>query len=153
MYRDGIGVTQDRAEAARIFDEACHRPVGDDDLADAPQHKARACSLLGSLYLDGSGVPRDQLKGRQLSELGCSSGDGFGCFNSALAYRHGMGVPVDLARAASFFEQGCTAGDGESCHELAQSYEKGDGVPSDVFRAADLEKKACELGFSDACAQ
>lgn len=151
MYRDGLGIAADPAAAAKIFDEACHRPHDASDVGDAAAQKARACSLLGGLYLQGTGVPADLQKGRQLSELGCNTGDSFGCFNAGFVYANGRGVARDPARAASLYEQGCKGGDGESCYDLSIAYENGSGVVADADRAADLKRKACDLGFDEAC--
>ena len=101
-FRDGIGMEKNPSRAASIFQQACDRePDGGDP--GAPRIASRACSLLGALYFEGNGVEKDLTKGRQLSELGCERGDGYGCFNAAV-------TEPDLAKAASFLERACQAG-------------------------------------------
>jgi hypothetical protein len=76
-YRDGKGVAKDVARAARMFQDLCEKPVDPGDVGSAELQQARACALLGGLYLNGSGVPKDLAKGRSYSEIGCSKGDAF----------------------------------------------------------------------------
>ena len=144
-YRDGIGVEKDEAHAAEIFREACDRKLDPDDI-HAAENSARACSLLGGLYIAGDGIPKDLEKGRELSELGCERGDSFGCFNAAA-------VATEPAKADHFLDLACKAGDAEGCFDLGVAYEKGRGVTADRKQAAELYKRACALGFAQACAK
>ncbi|MDL1951024.1 PDZ domain-containing protein [Acidobacteria bacterium ACD] len=136
--RDGNGVAKDPSRAASVFRAACEAEPGADDVDGAAQERWRACSLLGALHLSGTGVPKDEAAGRELSERGCEGGDAFGCFNAAVVWANGAGGP-------------CTAGDGEGCHEAGRAYEKGSGVPKDGKRAAELFRKACAAGFEKSC--
>ena len=149
-YRDGIGVEKDEERAAAIFRDACYRKPNRDDV-HSDENGGRACSLLGGLYLSGGGIEKDLTQGRELSELGCQRGDGFGCFNAAVVYAGGSGVAVDLVKAAEYYDLACKDGDGEGCHELAAAYAKGKGVARDARLAKTLDQKACELGFAPAC--
>jgi uncharacterized protein len=142
-YRDGLGVEKDEAKAAEIFRQSCERPENKSD-PHAAGNGARACSLLGGLYIAGEGIPKDLEHGRDFSIQGCERGDSFGCFNAAA-------LEDDPAKTASYYERACNLGDGESCHELATAYQKGNGVPRDASRAKELEKRACELGFAKSC--
>jgi uncharacterized protein len=151
-YRDGLGVARNEPRAASIFREACDRKPDPSD-ADSAESGARACSLLGGLYLAGDGIEKDLVQGRELSELGCERHDSFGCFNAAAVYAAGSGVATDPARAASFLDRACREGDAEGCHDLAVAYQKGNGVVSDRHRAAELFQKACRLGFAAACSK
>ena len=151
-YRDGIGTTKDEVKAAEIFREACDRKENKDDVHSA-ESGARACSLLGGLYLNGGsgGVEQNLPKGRELSEQGCERGDSFGCFNAGVVYAGGTGVDANPAKAAEFFGKACNAGDGEGCHELAAAYASGKGVAKDPKMAKTMDQRACELGFAAAC--
>ena len=142
-YRDGIGVEKDEAKAAAIFRAACERPEDKTD-PGAAENGARACSLLGGLYIAGEGIPKDLEHGLDFSIQGCERGDSFGCFNAAV-------VENDPAKTAGYYERGCNLGDGESCHALATAYQKGNGVARNANRAKELDKRACDLGFAAAC--
>ena len=149
-YRDGIGIEKSEPRAAEIFREACGRKPDSDDVESA-QNGARACSLLGGLYIAGDGIPKDLAEGRRLSEHGCDRGDSFGCFNAAAVY--GSGADRDPEKAAHFLDRACAAGDAVGCFDLGVAYEKGNGVSREARRAAELYKKACGLGFAPACAK
>lgn len=149
-YRDGLGMPRDPERAAAIFEDACHRRTDAEDI-DADENQARACALLGALYLVGDGVKKDLDAGRELSESACESNDAFGCFNAARIYATGLGIEPDLAAAARFYSTACEADDGESCYELSLLYEKGSGVDPDAARAAELKRRACKLGFEQSC--
>jgi TPR repeat protein len=149
-YRDGIGVAKDEAKAAEIFRSACERPAKDGD-PHAAASGARACSLLGGLYIAGEGIPKDMEHGRDFSILGCDRGDAFGCFNAAVCFN--SPPDEDAAKAAGYFDRACKLGDAESCHELALAYEKGRGVARNSGMAKALEKQACDLGFAASCAR
>jgi len=151
-HRDGLGGPKDPARAAAVFEKVCDGEADPRDL-DPEEHRSRACSLLGALVLNGTGVPKDLKRGRELSELGCARGDSFGCFNAATLYSSGTGVAADDARAASFYEKACAKGDSEACYELGKQVEAGLGVKKDARRARELLKTACEGGFEKACAK
>lgn len=151
-YRDGVGVEKSEARAASIFREACDRKPNPDDI-HSDENGARACSLLGGLYLAGDGIEKDLAQGLDLSELGCERGDSFGCFNAAAVFAAGTGVEKDAGKAASFLDRACKGGDGEGCHDLGVAYQKGGGGKRDPSRATELFKRSCELGFAQACSK
>jgi hypothetical protein len=113
-HRDGIGVARDPARAAEVFRGACDRAPAPDDVAPAKQ-RARACSLLGALYLVGQGVDTDPVQGLALSQRGCNEGDDFGCYNAGVVFARGLGVGPDDDMAAGFFRRACEGGDEEAC--------------------------------------
>jgi len=114
VCRDGIGVAADPARAARIFRSICEHALDPDDVDPGP-HRARACSLLGSLYLVGQGVDTDPVQGLAFSTRGCDQGDGYGCFNAGVVFSRGLGVEPNDERAMAFFRSACGAGDDEAC--------------------------------------
>jgi hypothetical protein len=119
FYRDGVGGASDTSRAAAFFEDACTRPLDENDVDPAP-HQARACSLLGTLYLTGKGVERDDARGLRHSVLGCEKGDEYGCFNDGVVHQNGQGVAVDFAKAREFYSQACGQGDAEACHAARQ---------------------------------
>ena len=127
----------------RLEGEACHRKLDPDDI-HAAENGARACSLLGALYVAGDGIPKDLAKGQELSELGCERGDSFGCFNAAAG-------ATDPAETARYLDMACKGGDAEGCFDLGVAYEKGRGVAVDRKQSTALIRKACQMGFAPAC--
>ena len=119
FHRDGLGGAADPSRAAAFFEDACTRSLDEGDVDPAP-HQARACSLLGALYLTGKGVQRDDTKGLRYSVLGCGKGDGYGCFNAGVVHQNGQGVEIDLPKAREFYSRACGQGDAGACDAAKQ---------------------------------
>ncbi len=95
---------------------------------DPGPQRARACSLVGALYLAGRGVPADPGEGLGLSKRGCDQGDGFGCFNTGVVFSRGLGVEPDREQAMAFFRRACGAGDDEACDYILRKLPEAGGV-------------------------
>ncbi len=106
-YRDGIGVAADPARTAGIFRALCNRTLPPDDVEPVRQ-RARGCSLLGSMYLVGSGVERDATQGLAFSSWGCDQGDGSGA--STLASRTRVVSAWSRTRRSRWASSGARAG-------------------------------------------
>jgi TPR repeat protein len=116
MFRDGEGVEQNQTVAARLFRDVCARsPLSDEDAKNI----ARSCSLAGTAYLEGMGVPKDIKLALPLLEKGCAANDTFGCFNLGTVYEFATGVAADKARAIGYYQNACDHGDGEACDRAA----------------------------------
>jgi TPR repeat protein len=113
--------------------------------------EVRSCSLLGELYEEGRGVPRDNRRAASLYEKACTGKVAQGCHYLGLRYAAGEGVPRDERRAAALFEQACKAGAAPSCLDLGTRYQDGSGVPKNLRRAATLFGKACAGGHHQGC--
>ena len=114
VVRDGIGTPADAARAAGIFKSVCEGPLPSGDI-EPERKRARACSLLGALYLVGNGVEANPAEGLALSTRGCDQADSYGCFNAGVVFSRGLGVEADEERAMEFFRRACAEGDEESC--------------------------------------
>ena len=87
-YRQGRGVQQDDAEAARLF------RLGADQGDDAARYQ------LADLYRTGKGVQQDEAAAFQLYSLAARDGDFPAAMRSlGLCYEQGVGVTQDLAKA------------------------------------------------------
>jgi TPR repeat protein len=116
MFRDGDGVEEHQTVATRLFRNVCSRsPLSDEDAANI----ARACSLAGTAYLSGAGVPKDVLQALPLLEKSCAASDTLGCFNLGIVYENGAGVTADKGRAIGYYQRACDHGDGEACQRAA----------------------------------
>ena len=116
MFRDGEGVEANQTVATRLFRDVCGRtPLSDEDAGNI----ARACSLAGTAYLSGAGVPKDVLHAIQLLEKGCAASDTFGCFNLGTVYENGDGVATDKTRAIEYYRRACEHDDAEACARVA----------------------------------
>ena len=110
-YRDGVGVEKDEAHEAGIFREACDRKLDPDDI-HAAENSARACSLLGGLYIAGDGIPKDLAKGLELWE---TSVHGQPILRLLQRRRRERRIP---RTADHFLDLACKAGDAEGCFDL-----------------------------------
>lgn len=123
MFHEGVGVSQDNAEALRWYRRAAEQGhakaqfaaaamydsgdgvVEDDEEAvkwyrlAAEQDMARAQFVLGTKYIQGEGVPRDYEKAAKWTRLSAEQGYAGGQFNLARMYREGIGVPQDYVTA------------------------------------------------------
>ena len=90
MCRDGQGVRQDYAEAARRFRLA------------ADQGYAIAQEALGSMYYQGQGVPQDYAAAVSWFRKAADRGYAKGQHNLGVMYANGQGVAQDYAAAASW---------------------------------------------------
>lgn len=67
LYRDGYGVEQNKAEAAKLFQRSCDR------------HNAYGCANLADLYSAGEGVDEDLEEANELYQRACDLGHEGAC--------------------------------------------------------------------------
>ena len=169
-HEDGVGVTQDYAEAMKWYRKAA-------DLGDAD-----AMINIGMLYSKGHGVTRDLEETirwyRKAAELGNADGmSNIGWFyecgygvtqdfeeamkwyrkaaeagqadamrNIGLMYSYGKGVAMDHAEAIRWFHRAAAEGDGNAMACIGWSHEDGRGVPQDNAEAMKWFQKAADAG-------
>lgn len=170
MYRDGTGVTTDRAKAASLAQQACEK----DGVA--------GCRLAGAAKLEA----KDAQGGRSLLLKACLGGDGRACVDLGIAkladkalageaqyefrracYGGGEfegctwlgtlhtegkgGLTANPKIGAKFFEKGCKEGSARACTALGDLYKSGKGVTKDAAKAKQLFEQACNAGDDAAC--
>ena len=113
--------------------------------------KATDCTALGSIYANGTGVPKDYAQAVALFRKGCDGGDPLGCVNLGELYQNGMGVAKDDVQATALYRKACDGGAGAGCDDLGEAYRDGTGVAKDVSKATTLYQKGCSLGEKAAC--
>jgi TPR repeat protein len=106
MYRDGLGVAQDHAEAVSWYRKA------------AEQGHSRAQTNLGDMCRDGLGVAQDYAEAVKWYRLAAEQGSAAPCYNLGLAYKHGRGVKKDRKEAAQWFKKAADLGYEEAKKEL-----------------------------------
>ena len=130
LYKDGLGVRLDPAEAARWFKLAAAR--GD----------AQGAFSLAMAYLRGAGVKEDPKAARPLLDQAAAAGHSGALYNLGL-----MNIDEDLqdfARAADYFRRAVDLGNMDAAYALALLYRDGRGVPQDAVKAAQLLKQAAD---------
>lgn len=121
----------DAVGAATWFEKACTLSSGN------------GCYMLGSLYLEGQGMPKDMAKVTALYDRACSLSWAKACTSLAMI----QGIPTGL----TYFEKACTYGDSWSCYHLGNAYQTATNVPLDLAHAAQLYTQACDRGMVEAC--
>ncbi len=111
----------------------------------AQQKNAKAALVLGMLYKNGDGVPRDAAEGARWLTLASDLGNAHAMFLLANAYREGGGVEPDAAKARVLLEQAAEYEYPPAIQELAMTVQTGDALSArDEVRAAHLLKEASE---------
>jgi len=121
MYKDGEGVAQDHAEAARWFRLAADQGdpeaqwelghISEDDAEAvrwwrlaAGQGYVRAQLILGRMYDNGWDVPQDDIEAVRWYRLAADQGDASAQSHLAIMYQNGKGVPQDYVQAHIWFD-------------------------------------------------
>jgi len=123
MYRSGLGVPKNDAEAARWYRKA------------AEQGNAGAQRSLGLMYLSGLGVPKNDDEAthwyRKAAEQGNAGAQRFLCS----MYRSGIGVPKNDAEATRWYRKAAEQGNAGAQFSLGWMYHNGKGVSRDYIEA------------------
>jgi TPR repeat protein len=111
----------------------------------AQQKHAKAALVLGMLYKNGDGVPRDAVEGAKWLTLASDLGNAHAMFLLAHLYREGSGVMQDEAKARVLLEEAAEHEYPPAIQELAMTVQTGDALTArDEARAAHLLKEASE---------
>jgi len=137
IYRDGVAVAQNDAEAARWF--ALGSRLGD----------ANAQFALGVLKLDGArGVTRDRAEAQAQFEKAAAQGHASALYDlGVLAIDVPQDTQPDFAKAAKYFKRAAEAGDGNAAYSYGVQLRQGKGVPLDISGSAHWFKVAADEGI------
>lgn len=106
---------------------------------------APGCRGLGSLYMRGVGLERDEARGRVLYEEACDHGDAVGCTQLAKMM---LEKGEDPARVSDLLTQACHRGDVSACDFYGRRMSQDPARFSESARYLGL---ACEGGTARAC--
>lgn len=107
--------------------------------------------LLGALYYQGHGVPKDLSRAVELFSKAAAQGYAPSLSNLSLMYSIGDGVPKDLKKAYELAVKAAETGDPQAQFNLGQSYRIGNElVGRDYHKAAHWYRKAAEAGMPKA---
>ncbi|MBX9912079.1 MAG: protein kinase [Beijerinckiaceae bacterium] len=113
----------------------------------AAQGHSNAQNHLGAMYLDGRGVPRDDVKAVALFRLAAEAGDEWAMNNLAYCLYEGKGCARDDTEIYLWSQRAADAGQNRGQYYAACCYLKGIGIPVDQERAVGLFRQAWENGF------
>jgi hypothetical protein len=89
----------------------------------------RAMTVLGNMYHDGEGVPKDLGQAVKWYTEAASRGNRGAQYSLGGIYEDGDGVPKNVPKAAQLYEASARQGMPEAQFALGLSYEFGEGVP------------------------
>jgi TPR repeat protein len=137
IYRDGLAVRQDVAEAVRWYRLASG--LGDE----------QAAFQLGVVLLDGApDVPKDLAAAKAQFEKAAALGHPGALYNlGVLSIEGGESGSPDFATAADYFKRAALAGDDNGAYSYGVLLRQGRGVPLDIAESAHWLKRAADAGI------
>lgn len=116
----------------------------------AAEGNAYAQAVLGEMYENGTGGPRDIREAITWYRKAAEQGHAPGQNSLGLMYYIGTGVPQDVKEAAGWYRKAADQGNANAQYNLGMLYETGKGVPQDDRAAARWYRKAAEQGDANA---
>jgi TPR repeat protein len=137
IYRDGLAVRQDVAEAVRWYRLASG--LGD----------KQAAFQLGVVLLDGApDVPKDRAAAKAQFEKAAALGHPGALYNlGVLSIEGGESGAPDFAKAADYFKRAALAGDDNGAYSYGVLLRQGRGVTLDIGESAHWLKRAADAGI------
>ena len=112
----------------------------------AEQGHVLAQTYLGTLYLEGTGVAKDDAQALLWFRKSAEQGDAVAQFNLAVMQESGRGAAKDDAQAAAWYRKSADQGFSLAQSSLGRMYASGRGVPKDDIQAAAWFRKAADQG-------
>jgi TPR repeat protein len=106
----------------------------------------QANTLIGRIYEEGYGVPKDEKLAAQWYAKGAELGDVEAVFALGVLAAQGRGLTKDDAAAARYFDAAAAKGHTLAAYNLALMFLKGSGKPENPYRAFVLMRYAAENG-------
>jgi TPR repeat protein len=116
----------------------------------AAQGNARAQYILGGMYLNGSGVPKDISKAIEWLGKAAAQGDAEAQLTLGAMNSEGTGMPKDSVKAVEWFKKAAVQGNARAQYVLGLTYDIGDDAPRDIVKAIEWFEKAAAQGHADA---
>jgi hypothetical protein len=130
MFAEGIGVSQNIAQALSLWREA------------ADKNFSPAQRTLALAYVRGSIVEKNEQQAVELMEKAANLDNILAQHDMGCFYYKGTGVVQSFEKAAEWMTKASDAGHAESQRELASLYMQGEGVPLNHNKAFDLYTRA-----------
>jgi Sel1 repeat len=91
----------------------------------ADQGDSGAQAMLGSMYINGEGVPKNYAEAMKWYRLSADQGDATGQLELGIMYHNGQGVPPNDVEAAKWLRLAAAQGNASARDKLAVLYRKG----------------------------
>ena len=111
---------------------------------------ADAQNNLGSMYVQGQGVPQDYAEAIKWYRKSAEQGNASAQYNLGSMYDNGQGVPRNYAEAAKWYRKAADQGEAHAQDNLGTMYSNGEGVPQDNAEAIKWIRKSAEQGNASA---
>ncbi|MDL2207167.1 sel1 repeat family protein [Desulfovibrio sp. OttesenSCG-928-M16] len=115
-------------------------------LVGAEKGDVQSMLLLGSLYEQGIGTPRNFTSAMQAYEKAAFAGSADGYFRLGICHEVGMGTVADMAKAIVNYQKAAEMGQAQAQHRMASLYFTGTGLPKDEQQGFAFLVKAAEAG-------
>ena len=144
-YQHGKGVKKDTYLADKYYFEAIEfmRKLADNG-------DPEALGNLGSMYLSGEGVQKDERIALDYLVKAASKNYAFIQSNLAQMYRMGIGTSVNLPEAVRLYQLAADKGHPTAQVQLGQMYLQGDGVLQNTTKGLTYIMRAANQNYSDA---
>jgi TPR repeat protein len=137
MLEQGRGVTQDEAQAVKLYEQA-------GDRSRWAQFK------LGIMYVQGKGVPKDEAKALLWWQKSADGGNGKAQNNLGVMYDRGIGIQRDYRKALDWYLLAQSRGVPQAKANLEDFFEEGRGAPAEPSSAANWYRTGAEAGVASA---
>ena len=137
-------------EAAKAYRRGDYATAFKEFKALAEKGDPDAATMVGALYAEGRGTPRDYGQALQWSTKAADRGNARAQYNVGFMYENGMGVPENFAQAASWYEKAAAKGEIDAISSLGLLYIAGQGVRTDVGKGLSLMQRAADQGDAKA---
>lgn len=112
----------------------------------AAQGVPQAQYYLGVAYFNGTGMPKDAVRGAAWFTRAANKGSTVAEVALGVIYATGTGVATDKSRAVAWYRQAADRGDAAGQYHLGLMYADGNGVPKDTVQAVMWYRKSSEQG-------
>jgi len=116
----------------------------------AQKGDAQAQVKLGTMYLNGQGVPQDYRQAVYWFSKAAEQGYPVAQNNLGVMYAKGQGVSQDYQQAGYWYRKAAEQGNPLAQYNLGRMYYNGQGVPQDYKQAVYWYRKAAEQGNPEA---
>ncbi len=122
-------------------------------LKDLAKGRCDALYQIGSIYMDGIVVARNEVVGTQWLKASSEAGKPWAMQMLARQYQRGVGVPYDMEQAAAWWRKAAGFGVEEAMYELGINHALGTGLKQDIDLGLKWLEKAASRGHLPAMEQ
>lgn len=104
----------------------------------------------GQAYVEGKGVPKDEVKAMEWFQKAATQGLAKAQFQLGTMHANGDGTPKDGVKAVEWYQKAAAQGHDSAQFKMGVAYSEGNGVPKDKVKAVEWYQKAAAQGHVSA---